>query len=190
MFESEPLVRERIMETFTHPERYDRHAGRIGRKLYDRVVADARATGLPPGARVLDVGTGPGRVPRALAAVEPSWVVEGVDLSPQMISYAQERSPGVSFTVGDVAALPYPDASFDLIVSSLSQHHWSDVDGGMRDLRRVLRPGGWLWIYDARWTLGRASRAAGALFPEVRREPVRLSRWPIPLIARLSARSG
>lgn len=178
------------METFTQAERYDRHAGRVGRKLYDRVVADARGAGLAAGARVLDVGTGPGRVPRALAASEPSWVVEGVDLSPQMISYARGLGGGVSFAVGDVAALPYPDASFDLIVSSLSQHHWSDVEGGVRDLRRVLRPGGWLWIYDARWTLKRAERVAREAFAEVERERVRLSRWPVPLIDRLSARSG
>ncbi|WP_164842262.1 class I SAM-dependent methyltransferase [Actinoplanes solisilvae] len=176
------------METFTNAERYDRHAGRLGRKLYDRVVADAHEAGLPAGTRVLDVGTGPGRVPRALALAEPSWIVEGVDLSPQMIAYARQRSSAVSYAVGDVAALPYPDASFDLIVSSLSQHHWSDVHGGLRDLRRVLRPGGRLWIYDFRWALARASRAAKELFTEIQREPVRLTRWLFPLIARLSAR--
>ena len=109
-----------------------------------------------------------------------------------MIEYARQQGPAtgrVTFTVGDVAALPYPDETFDLIVSSLSQHHWSDVDGGLRDLRRVLRPGGRLWIYDARWSLNRARRIAAREFAEVRREPVRLSRWPVPLIARLSARA-
>ncbi|MBL7257178.1 class I SAM-dependent methyltransferase [Paractinoplanes lichenicola] len=177
------------MQTFTHAEQYDRHAFRLGRKLYDRVVADAHELGLPDGTRVLDVGTGPGRIPRALAAVEPTWVIDGIDLSPQMIEYARGQGGRVTFSVGDVAALPYPDASFDLIVSSLSQHHWSQVDAGIRDLRRVLRPGGRLWIYDVRWSLSRARRAAERELADVRREPIRLTRWPIPLITRLTARA-
>ncbi|WP_369077058.1 class I SAM-dependent methyltransferase [Paractinoplanes brasiliensis] len=61
------------------------------------------------------------------------------------------------------------DAAFDLIVSSLSQHHRSDAEDGIRDLRRVLRPGGMLWIYDLRWVSGRARRAAEREFEEVRR---------------------
>ncbi|MBM2619051.1 class I SAM-dependent methyltransferase [Actinoplanes sp. LDG1-06] len=180
------------MHMFTHAEQYDRHAQRAGRKLYDRVVADAHAAGLPTDTRVLDVGTGPGRIPRALTAVEPAWTIDGLDLSPQMIEYARRQSPEadrVTFTVGDVAALPYPDDTFDLVVSSLSQHHWSNVDGGIRDLARVLRPGGRLWIYDVRWSLFRATRVAERCLTDVRREPVRLTRWPIPLIARLHARA-
>jgi ubiquinone/menaquinone biosynthesis C-methylase UbiE len=173
------------MKLFHHAERYDRHAGRLGAKLYARVVADAAAVRLPDGAHVLDAGTGPGRIPRALAAERPTWVVEAVDLEPAMIEHAraQDRDGRVTFTVGDVAALPYPDASFDLIVSSVSQHHWADVDGAIRDLRRVLRPGGSLWIYDARFAMGRALRAAEKTFASVRRDNVNL------LVARLAARA-
>lgn len=176
---------------FANAERYDKHAGRLGAKLYARVVADAAASGLPDGARVLDAGTGPGRIPRALAAERPAWTIDGVDLEPRMIEHARQQDPDgrVTFTVGDVAALPYPDATFDLIVSSISQHHWADVEGGIRDLRRVLRPGGLLWIYDARWALRRALRAAEKSFDAVRKENVTLGRWPIPLLARLSARA-
>jgi ubiquinone/menaquinone biosynthesis C-methylase UbiE len=68
----------------------------------------------------------------------------------------------VSFTVGDVADLPFTDDSFDLIVSSMSQHHWIDVEGAIRSLRRVLGPGGRLWIYDVRFVLRRAARAVRA----------------------------
>ena len=179
------------MELFTQAERYDRHAHRLGRRLYDRVVADAAGAGLPDDARVLDVGTGPGRIARSLAHDHPTWTVEAVDLSPQMIEYARAEDPHgtVTFTVGDVAALPYPDAHFDLIVSSMSQHHWADVAAGLRDLRRVLRPGGRLWIYDGRFALGRARRLAERTFPDVRREPVHLTWW-LPVVARLSARIG
>lgn len=179
------------MHPFTHPERYDRHGGRLSRRLHDLIVADILAGDLPAGAGVLDVGTGPGRIPRLLAAARPGWRIDGLDVEPKMIEYARMQDPGgrVTFTVGDVAALPYPDDTFDLVVSSLSQHHWADVPGGFRDLRRVLRPGGELWIYDIRFALRRARRTAERLFDSVRREPVPVPR-ALPLIVRLSARAG
>src|SRR3954463_9711577 len=110
MFGKEHWIREDLMQAthaFANAERYDRHAGRLGAKLYAKVVADAAASGLPDGARVLDVGTGPGRIPRALAAERPTWVIDGVDIEPRMIEYARGRDPEgrVTFTVGDVAAL-------------------------------------------------------------------------------------
>lgn len=118
---------------------------------------------LADGARVLDAGTGTGRVPITIAENRPGLQVEGLDLSPDMVAFAR-RSAGmgtaVTFTVGDVADLPYPDRTFDLIVSTMSQHHWADVPAGMRELSRVLRPDGQLWIYDFRFSLNRAERAA------------------------------
>jgi ubiquinone/menaquinone biosynthesis C-methylase UbiE len=193
MFGSEQDVQGEVMKSvgaFHDPARYERHSGRYG-KFYGRVAADAARAGLPDDARVLDAGTGPGRIPRALAAEHPQWTVDGIDLDPGMISYARGRDPQgrVSFTVGDVADLPYPDATFDLVVSSLSQHHWSDVDGALRSIRRVLRPGGRLWIYDVRFVLGRARRAAVASFGSgaVRVEPIATGHLPLTIWARLSA---
>ncbi len=52
------------------------------------------------------------------------------------------------FEGGDVAHLPYPDHSFDVIVSTISMHHWVELEQPLRDLYRMLRPGGRLWIYD------------------------------------------
>jgi SAM-dependent methyltransferase len=77
--------------------------------------------------------------------------------------------------VGDVAALPYRDRSVDLVVSTLSQHHWPDLAAATRELARVLAPGGRIWIYDLRLALRSAQVAAGVAFPEadVRVEPVR-----------------
>jgi ubiquinone/menaquinone biosynthesis C-methylase UbiE len=173
----------RMAGPFSDPAGYDKHT-RPFRKLHERVVADAARAGLPDGARVLDVGTGPGRIPRAIAGEHPEWTVDGVDLDREMIAYArgQDLSQRVSFTVGDVADLPYPDGSFDLIVSSMSQHHWTDVEGAMTSLKRVLRPGGRLWIYDVRFVLRRATRAARIEFGRATVEPIRL------LYARLEAR--
>ncbi|HZD01784.1 MAG TPA: class I SAM-dependent methyltransferase [Actinomycetes bacterium] len=93
----------------------------------------------------------------------------------------------VRFTVADVADLPHPDATFDLIVSTMSQHHWPDAAAGLRELRRVLRPGGQVWIYDLRFALGRAEAAARGAFPApaLHRELLRTGRLRIdPVEAR------
>jgi ubiquinone/menaquinone biosynthesis C-methylase UbiE len=179
--------------SFEHADRYGRWANRLLRGLYERVAADVAAAGLPDGARVLDVGTGPGRVPLAIAHAQPALRVEGLDQSPEMIVQARRNATdagldgAVAFTVGDVGDLPYPDASFDLIVSTLSQHHWADAAAGLRELRRVLRPGGEVWIYDLRFALRRAEAAARAAFPapHPRREAVRVGWLPRLLIRRL-----
>ncbi len=52
--------------------------------------------------------------------------------------------------VGDVAALPFPDGSFDLVVSTFSMHHWSDPAAGLGEIARVLRPAGRALIWDLR----------------------------------------
>jgi len=67
---------------------YDLLSGVLARPLYRRVVADVSEVALPAGSVVLDVGTGPGRVPRLIAAAYPTVEVEGVDLSPEMIARA------------------------------------------------------------------------------------------------------
>jgi SAM-dependent methyltransferase len=55
-----------------------------------------------------------------------------------------------SFLVGDVAALAFPDRSFDLVVSTLSMHHWADPTAGLAEIGRVLRPGARALIWDFR----------------------------------------
>jgi ubiquinone/menaquinone biosynthesis C-methylase UbiE len=179
--------------SFDHADRYDRWANRFFHRLYERVAADVAAAGLHDGARVLDVGTGPGRVPLAIADSAPGLRVEGLDLSSEMVAQARRNAAdagvaeAVRFTVGDVAELPYPDASFDLVVSTMSQHHWADAAAGLRELRRVLRPGGQVWIYDFRFALGRAEAAARAAFPspDLHGETLRSGWLPLLLIRRL-----
>jgi ubiquinone/menaquinone biosynthesis C-methylase UbiE len=152
-----------------HPQGYERFADRVSGRLYRRVAADVVGARLPDGARVLDAGTGPGSLPLLLAAEAPHLRVDAVDLAPEMIDRARDRVRGragefagepPTFTVADVAGLPFPDASIDLVVSTLSQHHWTDPEAGFRDLLRVLRPGGAAWVYDVRWSLRRARDAA------------------------------
>lgn len=185
--------RQTMFGMVSRPGRYDRMTSGPFRGVHARVVADVSAAGLGSGARVLDVGTGPGGVPLSIARAQPLLRVDGLDLSADMIAYARAATADagladrVTFTVGDVAHLPFPDGTFDLVVSSMSQHHWNDVRGGIREVRRVLRPGGQAWIYDARIALYRATSAArrdaGSRGASV--APVRTGRLPLRLIGRL-----
>ena len=103
-----------------HPRHYERFAAVLAGPLYRRVVADVTAQQLPAGAVVLDIGTGPGRVPMMIAEKCPHLSVTGVDLSPEMIAHATVANghvsgPGqVGFQVADVANLPFADGSVDL----------------------------------------------------------------------------
>jgi ubiquinone/menaquinone biosynthesis C-methylase UbiE len=156
---------ERMFGLASHAEWYDRVSGRLAGPLYRRISTDVAGAGLADGAFVLDVGTGPGRVPLLIAQRCPSLTVEGIDLSEQMIARAtQTAGPAtggrVTYRVADVRALPYPDDSIDLVVSSLSLHHWTDVSAGVAEIRRVLRPDGRAWIYDARPVLHRVAENA------------------------------
>ena len=160
------------------PEHYHRFAGRLERPLLGRVAADVAALRLPAGAQVLDVGTGPGRLPVEIARRCPEIWVTGLDVSARMVEAAHAAiEPGqqVIAEVGDVGALPYREGSIDLVVSTLSQHHWPDLAAATRELARVLAPGGRIWIYDLRPALRGARVAAAVAFPEaaVRVEPVR-----------------
>ena len=173
-----------------HAGHYERWAGIFARPLYRRVVADVAAAGLPAGAMVLDVGTGPGIVPLMITAQSPHVSVTGVDLSPEMIARAisaTDTRPAdadrVSFQVADVAALPFADRSVDLVVSSLSMHHWTDPAAGLREVVRVLRPGAQAWIYDVRPMIWRAARMTPGLGTEVRVEsPLTKTWWVNPIV--------
>jgi ubiquinone/menaquinone biosynthesis C-methylase UbiE len=179
-------LHQRMFGLAGHARAYHRITRPFFGRMYTRIAADVAAAGLPEGARVLDAGTGPGRVPLALARAVPGLRIDGVDLSPEMVAEARRAAAAagasrVTFTVADVAALPFMDDTFDLIVSSMSLHHWADPAAGVHELRRVLRPGGRMWIYDARVALRRGE------VPGVpsRREAVRTGRLPIRLVGRL-----
>ena len=113
----------------------------------------------------------------------------GIDLSPEMIARATDQTRGgrdgdarVSFQVADVVELPFEDGSVDLVVSSISMHHWEDPAAGLRDVVRVLRPGAEAWIYDVRPMIRRGAQAAAELDADVRVEcPLSGTLWLNPI---------
>ena len=139
---------------------YEAVAPTILRPLYRR-VADEVAT-LPELASmaeisaVLEIGSGPGEVALEIARRLPGAEVVGVDLAEAMIDSARRRARAegldgrVRFVLADAAALPFPDASIDAVVSTLSLHHWAEPAAVFAEIARVLHPGGTALIYDVR----------------------------------------
>ncbi len=127
-----------------------------------RAIAANVAAVAADGARVLEVGCGPGHLSIRLAR-QHGLDVTGLDLDPAMMERARANAdfPGddvqrrPTFLVGDVASLAFPDGSFDLVVSTLSMHHWADPRAGLAEIGRVLRPGGRALVWDLRPGLGR-----------------------------------
>jgi len=130
---------------------YDFLSRRVLRGLYRRLATDVAGVAPDSGA-VLDVGTGPGVLLVELAARRPDLRLTGVDLSADMIAAATRNlarfGERAGARVGDVTSLPFPDRSFDLIVSSLSLHHWDHPEAAAPELARILRPAGQVYIYD------------------------------------------
>ena len=89
--------------------------------------------------RVLEVGGGPGELSERIAR-ELGCEVTMVDVAPRMVELARAR--GVDARVGDVQALPFEDASYDCAVAAWMLYHVPEIDRGLAELARVLRPGG------------------------------------------------
>jgi SAM-dependent methyltransferase len=116
---------------------YDRPGNPI--VALEESVVWSLAAKVPPG-RALDAACGTGRHSRWL--VDQGHDVVGVDLSPGMLAKAAGQVPEARFVEADLGALPADDASFDLAVSGLAMAHLADLRTGVRELGRVLRPGG------------------------------------------------
>ena len=89
---------------------------------------------------VLDLGSGTGRLTPGLA-IEFQGRVYGVEPSDRMRAEAP-AAPGVTYLKGSAEAIPLPEASIDVVLMFLTFHHWTDPVQGLREVRRVLRPGG------------------------------------------------
>ena len=113
----------------------------VGRQGDARLAEEL--SGLGPEDTVADVGCGPGAAVRRAARRAAS--VTGVDPAPVMLGVGRlftRQSKKVRFLEGAAEALPLPDGSVSVVWSIASVHHWADLDAGLREALRALRPGG------------------------------------------------
>lgn len=126
----------------------------MGERLCE--AADVRA-----GERVLDVATGSGNT--AISAARRCCEATGIDYVPELIEQARKRAEAegmdIAFEVGDAEALPYPEAAFDVVLSTVGVMFAPDQDKTASELLRVCRPGGKIGL--ANWT---PEGFAGGLF--------------------------
>ncbi len=121
-----------------------------------RAFVARRAVAMKRSGQAADLGCGPGHLVVRLAQAAPGLQVTGIDLSDAMLAEAEERAlrsgleDRIAFKKGDAARIPFPDGSLDLVVSSLSLHHWSDPVGVLDEIARVLRSGGAFLVFDLR----------------------------------------
>jgi ubiquinone/menaquinone biosynthesis C-methylase UbiE len=112
---------------------------------------------LRPGMSVLDCGCGPGSITLGLAqAVQPGSVV-GVDIGPPHLDAArtlaaERRVTNICFELADATRLPFPNASFDAAYANTLLLHMRDPLLALREIRRVLKPGGLVGVSDPDWT--------------------------------------
>jgi ubiquinone/menaquinone biosynthesis C-methylase UbiE len=114
----------------------------------------SEAVDVRPGQNVLDVATGSGNT--AISAARRFSMATGIDYVPELIEHARERAQAegldVTFDVGDAENLPYPDSSFDVVLSTVGVMFTPDQEKAAKELLRVCKPGGKIglanWVPD------------------------------------------
>jgi demethylmenaquinone methyltransferase/2-methoxy-6-polyprenyl-1,4-benzoquinol methylase len=170
--------------------------------------AAAAAADVSAGGRAIDVCTGTGDLALALAdRLTPLGEVVGVDFSEPMLARARRKAERagaeVRFLAADALALPFPDGAFDAATVAFGARNLADLDAGLREMSRVVRPGGrvvvleitaperlraahGVWFDRAIPRLGRLVSGDGAAYAYL---PASVKRFPAPreLAARLAA---
>jgi ubiquinone/menaquinone biosynthesis C-methylase UbiE len=134
---------------------YGRVAALPQMALMRRLVAQ-RATALCSVGEAADIGCGTGLLAVELARQAPDLHITGIDLAAEMLAQAQAHAAQmdvagrVTFRQGNGNRLPFEDRALDLVVSTMSLHHWADPVGVFNEIARVLRPGGAFLVADLR----------------------------------------
>ncbi|BBH69783.1 methyltransferase [Actinoplanes sp. OR16] len=125
--------------SFDAPAEYGRFMGRYSSLLAVPFAAFAQ---VEAGQRALDVGCGTGELTAVLAARLGPGAVAAADPSPAFADFTRSRLPGVDVRRAAAEELPYPDGSFGVTLAQLVVHFMTDPVAGLREMRRVTRPGG------------------------------------------------
>jgi ubiquinone/menaquinone biosynthesis C-methylase UbiE len=152
--------------------RYDQHIGQRFffvpvHALMLGIIAEALGETAP--VTIVDVGCGTGRLLGAVAARWPGAALVGCDPARRMIEQARLRTARAAFSVAPAESLPLPDRSADLVLSSISFHHWADQAQGIREIARALKPGGFFCLADHVFTPARLGGERVRSRGEVRR---------------------
>src|SRR5215470_13087269 len=152
---------------------------RFSRYMEDGARQYYESLDIPPGSKVLDVACGSGQL--ALMASRDGFDSTGVDIAENLIERARERSAAeglnARFEVGDAEALPFPDASFDVVVSLIGAMFAPRPELVAQELLRVCSPGGTIAM--ANWT---ASGFVGQMFKAIAQFIAPSSNMPSPLL--------
>lgn len=128
--------------TFDVPgDAYDRFMGRYSRPLSARLAEWLEVT---HGQSATDVGCGPGALTEQLVARLGADRVRAIDPSASFVAACRDRFPGVDVRQGSAESLPFGDATSDVTAACLVVHFMSDPVGGVSEMERVTRPGGWV----------------------------------------------
>jgi len=114
---------------------------------FHRIALDAVPAGIQPES-ILDIGCGTGRLLRKAAIRWPTALLTGVDPAEGMVKEACRLTPQAQFLVSPAESIPLPDGSVDLVLSTLSFHHWQDQVQGVKQIARLLHPGGVFVLVD------------------------------------------
>ncbi|MEG3437281.1 methyltransferase domain-containing protein [Pannus brasiliensis CCIBt3594] len=142
---NESRVREQYNQLAT---RYDRRWHRYISNTLSFLKIWAR---IAPTDSVLDVACGTGEFERLISRENPAQNMVGVDISEEMLKIARQKLQSyanVRFQCASASALPFPDASFDTVISANAFHYFDDPNVALREMKRVLKPNGNLIILD------------------------------------------
>jgi demethylmenaquinone methyltransferase/2-methoxy-6-polyprenyl-1,4-benzoquinol methylase len=120
------------------------HLLSLGIDNYWRSNATKRAKKLlqqNPAPRILDVATGTGDLAASMAKIAGAKVT-ALDLSPEMLNLARKKYPEITFLEGYAEKLPFQTASFDIVSAGFGVRNFEELEAGMREFHRVLKPGG------------------------------------------------
>ena len=143
---------ERIPWPFTRF--FDRYPNRIFTKWFQRIASDIKDRGIS--GKILDIGTGPGRLPIEIAKKVENAKVFGIDLVPDMIKIARRNADKagvgdrVEFRVNSAYNTGFENNSIDLVVSTVTIHHLSKPLNAFNEIYRILKRGGEAWLFDGR----------------------------------------
>ena len=147
----------------------------IFQRHYELIAQDILGFGRE--GRLLDIGTGPGWLLLKLHPCAPQLRLTGLDISAAMVRKAKANiaQAGLTRDIEVVEAgakhVPFPDGTFDLVVSTGSLHHWKDPIGSLNECHRLLKPGGTALIYDL------LTKLPAAVASEGRRQFGRYRMW-------------